>query len=173
MNSKNQNIRNTVLGIFAVIIIAGLAFGAYYLGNKKQEPPKEEVAIISPTNTEISPTVSPVASETPPTVSPSPTIKVENDSQLIKAALFKKNNWPADDPINVTVSTNDGTYASGSADGEGGGGYFYAEKVNGIWEIVADGNGTISCSIFNKYPNFPKTLIPECYDEATQNSVKR
>lgn len=160
--------KNFLLGILAVLIIGGLAFGAYYLGTKKENPPIKAISTI--------PTATPSSSMSPTTTSSptlSPTIATQNDTELIKTALFKKNNWPANDPINVTVSTNDGTYASGTAGGEGGGGYFYAEKVNGTWEIVADGNGTISCSIFTKYPNFPKTLIPECYDEATQNSVKR
>jgi len=162
--------KNFFLGVLAVLIIGGLAFGAYYLGTKKQNTPNNVAPQLSPTITTqvtITPTITPSAS------TPTPTLKVENEEELIKTALFQKNNWPADNSINVTVSTNDGTYASGTAGGQGGGGYFFAEKVGGVWEIVADGNGTISCSIFTKYPNFPKTLIPECYDEKTQNSIKR
>ena len=51
---------------------------------------------------------------------------VPEDMDLIRAALDKKNNWPNDNSITVTVSTNDGKYASGTAGGQGGGGYFYA-----------------------------------------------
>ena len=106
-------------------------------------------------------------------LTPTSTIKKESDNELIKKALFLKNKWPDDGTITVTVSTNDGKYASGTATSQGGGGYFFAIKVNDKWEIVADGNGIIECSSLTKYPDFPKTLIPECYDSATQKSVKR
>ena len=98
---------------------------------------------------------------------------VENDKDLLKQALFKKNNWSENDGITVTVSTNDGKYASGMVAASGGGGYFFAAKVSNVWEIVADGNGTISCSSLTKYPDFPKNLIPECYDQTTGKPVKR
>jgi hypothetical protein len=160
-------------GILTVLFIAGLALGAYYLGTKNKPLENNQIAAISPTTSAITKVIAATVTEIPPTIQPSPATKIENDAELIKTALFKKNNWPANENLNVTISTNDGTYVAGSVGGEGGGGYFYAEKVNGVWEIVADGNGTISCSIFTKYPNFPKTLIPECYDETTQDVVKR
>jgi hypothetical protein len=95
------------------------------------------------------------------------------DPQLIKESLFKKNNWKESDDINVTVSTNDGNYASGIVTSQGGGGYFYAAKENGEWVIVADGNGLIMCSSLINYPKYPTSLIPECYDQTTEKSIKR
>lgn len=96
-----------------------------------------------------------------------------NDSELIKQALFKKNNWTDDGSMTLTVSTNDGKYASGGVTAEGGGGYFYAAKVNDAWKIVADGNGVILCTNLTAYPDYPKTLISECFDEASNKSIKR
>ncbi len=97
----------------------------------------------------------------------------EDDGELIKQALFKKNNWKESDGITVTVSTNDGKYASGTVTAQGGGGYFYAAKIGDNWEIVADGNGMIMCSSLEKYPDYPKTLIPQCYDQSSEKSVQR
>ncbi len=39
--------------------------------------------------------------------------------------------------------------------------------------IVADGNGIITCSSLAKYPDYPVSLIPECYDQQTNSTVKR
>lgn len=97
---------------------------------------------------------------------------VEDDDNLIKQALYKKNNWD-EGSVTVVVSANDGKYAKGTANAQGGGGLFFAEKVNGIWEIVYDGNGIILCSALEKYPDFPTTLIPQCYDQSTDKLIER
>ncbi len=96
-----------------------------------------------------------------------------NDSELIRQALFKKNNWPENNSIAVTISFNDGRYAKGTVASQGGGGYVFAAKVNGAWQIVTDGNGVISCSALTAFPDYPTTLIPECYDQSTGKEVKR
>lgn len=96
-----------------------------------------------------------------------------DDNALIKEVLFKKNDWKESDEITVTVATNDGKYASGTVTSGGGGGYFFAVKDNGVWKIVADGNGVIPCENLANYPDYPKTLIPECWDSAANKSVKR
>ncbi|MFH0773677.1 MAG: hypothetical protein V1922_05195 [bacterium] len=100
----------------------------------------------------------------------------ENDTELIKQALIKKNQWTDGDAIVVTISKNDGTYAKGGVtekNAQAGGGYFFAVKDKGTWIIVADGNGTISCASLAPYPSYPTTLIPECWDEATGKLVQR
>lgn len=97
------------------------------------------------------------------------------DAEKIKQALVAKHSWNADDII-VTISTNDGTYASGGVnekDALGGGGYFFAAKKGGTWNIVADGNGTISCESLVPFPDFPSKLIPECWNESTGKVVVR
>ncbi len=142
-----------------MIIIGAVAAGAYFFGKQNTK--------------EISPSPASTSTPRPPSASPVSTIKGESDNDLIKQALFKKNNWKESDGLTVTVTTNDGTYASGGVTGQGGGGYFFAAKVNGVWEIVADGNGVITCSSLTNYPTYPKTLIPECFDEATGKTVIR
>jgi len=96
-----------------------------------------------------------------------------SDLELITKALFEKNQWPSTMELTVTINKNDGTYASGSAGGSGGGGYFYAKKVGEEWKIVADGNGMITCDSLKDYPDYPKTMIPICYDSVKGENVNR
>lgn len=98
-----------------------------------------------------------------------------DDEKNIKQALVNKHNWRADE-ISITISKNDGQYVSGGVretNSEVGGGYFYAVKDNGEWKIVADGNGTISCESLSPYPNYPVSMISECYNETTGKTVQR
>lgn len=160
---NKYRMKNYILGIATVLVIALLLLLAYQY--TKQNTPKE--------NLPERPTITQSQKTTVPTLIVTPTIKKESDNELIKKALFSKNKWPDDGTITVTVSTNDGKYASGTATSQGGGGYFFAIKIGDKWEIVADGNGVISCSSLVKYPDFPLNLIPECWDDKTQKSVKR
>jgi len=77
--------------------------------------------------------------------------------------------------IEVTISDARDEFASGSSSPVGGGpggGYWYAVLVDGGWMIAADGNGVILCSEIQPY-DFPIDMIPECYDEATEQNVVR
>lgn len=97
-----------------------------------------------------------------------------SDVDLIKQALFTKNNWSPTLEINLSINKNDGVYASGSvSEKQGGGGYFYAKKVGSEWKIVADGNGMIACDSLQDYPDYPKTLIPSCYNPTTGETITR
>lgn len=167
-----NSVKNFLFGVFAAIIILGIGFFAYWLGLRSVKPKETpaENAVVTATPTlfqemplSVSPTVSPTKGED---------AAAENITDLIKATLMKKNNWPSISGT-LKISTNDGTYASGSLVGDGGGGYWFAKKINGEWVIVADGNGVITCAQMAPYPDFPKTLIPECYDEATGKNVVR
>lgn len=158
--------KNFILGVLLTIVVALLAIGVYLL-DKQSLSPKKIIEIISPTPVvELSPTLE-------PTDVPTPTIKTISDNELIKQVLFKKNNWPESDNFVFKISTNDGKYASGMVTADGGGGYFYAVKDGTNWVIVADGNGMIDCSNLTKYPDYPNTLIPECYNSTNQKTVKR
>ncbi len=139
--------------MLAVIFVGAVGFFSYQYG--KQTTKTESTAAV--------------------TIIPSPTITptVANDNELIKQALFKKNNWTDDGSLTFTVSANDGKYAKGGVSAQGGGGYFFAVKDNGQWVIVADGNGVIECASLTKYPDYPVSFIPECYDSATSKTVKR
>ncbi|PIZ43553.1 hypothetical protein COY33_01315 [candidate division WWE3 bacterium CG_4_10_14_0_2_um_filter_42_7] len=69
--------------------------------------------------------------------------------------------------MKVEIRKSTGKYASGSVSPieEGvGGGYLFMAKVSGVWKVVADGNGTISCEQLEPYPDFPTDMIPECID---------
>lgn len=151
--------KNYILGIATIIVIGILVFATYLYG--KQNIQKEALPA--------APAITESQGKPTSTLTPTPTINKESDNALIKKALFQKNNWKDDGTTTFTVSTNDGKYASGGVTG----GYFYAIKIGDKWEIVADGNGVILCSSLVKYPDFPKTLIPECYNDQTQKTVKR
>jgi hypothetical protein len=77
----------------------------------------------------------------------------------------------------VTIGLMAGNYARGGIkeveSGQAGGAGWYAARVDREWELVWDGNGTISCSDLKDYPEFPAQLIPECYDEDTGEMVAR
>lgn len=75
--------------------------------------------------------------------------------------------------LTITVSKIEGNYAQGGASAQGGGGMWFAAKQDGTWRLVWDGNGTIDCASFSLYPDFPTSMVPECYDSATQKTVKR
>ncbi len=103
-----------------------------------------------------------------------PCVSESSDSDLIKAALVAKYDWDPQDII-LTISKNDGQYATGGVREESamGGGMWFAAKVDGDWQIVWDGNGVIMCENLTDYPDYPKSLIPECYDSTTNEMVKR
>jgi len=154
--------KNFFLGVFVTILVLGIGIGGFLLGQNKSID-KTDFSLVTPT-----PTIGTISTPTPQDITP--TI---DEGELIKTALFKKNNWKESDGITVHISTNDGKYASGTSTAQGGGGYFYAVKDSGIWVIVADGNGIIDCSSLIKYPDYPKILIPECYNTSTNKTVKR
>jgi putative hemolysin len=77
--------------------------------------------------------------------------------------------------MEVKVRKSTGKYASGSVSPieEGiGGGYLYMAKIDGVWKVVADGNGQISCAQLEPYPDFPVDMIPECVN-ADGNPITR
>ncbi len=162
--------KNFTLGLLTAFIIVGVGFFAYQVGLKKTSLTPS----VSPSPTTSIPTLQP-SSPPPVTITPSITTNPVSEENAIKQALIDKYNWNPDEMI-ITISKNDGTYASGgsrSKIAEAGGGYFFAAKVGGIWKIVADGNGTISCESLAPYPNYPNSMIPECWDEPSGKLIKR
>ncbi len=75
--------------------------------------------------------------------------------------------------INLTITENTGTHASGGVKQEGAisGGWWLAAK-DGQWKIVADGNGTVPCAAIEPY-DFPVDMVPECWDEDEMELVQR
>lgn len=91
---------------------------------------------------------------------------------VIKEAIVVKHGSDGNS-LNVTVSQIDGNYAKGGASDEGGGGMWFAAKVNGVWKLVWDGNGGILCSDLTSYPDFPVSMIPACWNDITQKTIQR
>lgn len=90
----------------------------------------------------------------------------------IREALAKKHSdWDVD-VMAIDILSGEAEYATGTV-GEGpGGGSWFAAIADGEWEIVWDGNGIIFCSDLEGY-DFPASMIPECWDDETQESVVR
>lgn len=192
------DMKNFIFGFLIAVVIVATGFTAFYFGTKQKNAnpvPTPTVSIVlSPTTpvVSISPMVGGDKDEHGCIGSAGyvwcavknkclrsweePCSAVQaNDTDAIIQALVKKHNWNSNE-IEVTISKNDGTYASGGVKDKGsevGGGYFFAVKDKGEWKIVADGNGTISCASLVPYPNYPSSMISECFDEATGKSVKR
>jgi len=109
-------------------------------------------------------------------ITPVPTIaskEVPMKDQIIQA-LSKKNSWDAS-RVEVNVITVEDNFAKGDVKfkDEMGGGLWFAAKVNGAWQIVYDGNGIITCDQLTNYQNFPKDLIPSCYDKQKDTLLTR
>ncbi len=91
----------------------------------------------------------------------------------IKQALINKHGQNAD-KLTVTVSKIIDNYSSGGASVVSeGGGMWFAAKENNHWNLVWDGNGIILCQDLVSYPDFPSSMIPECYDQKTNKLIKR
>jgi hypothetical protein len=148
------------IAIFVTAVLVFLGATIYYKGfpsfpSYNKTPVSTESAIVL---------------ETP---SPKPTADESTDLPvLIKTALILKHGSNAES-LNVTVSKIEGNFASGGASGQGGGGMWFAAKVNGNWKLVWDGNGQINCTDIIAYPDFPTTMIPECWDTTTNKIVTR
>jgi hypothetical protein len=146
--------------VLVLIILAAVGYGAYYFGVKSTDKTSNQTAQ-QPSNT-FSPTETPT-----PTVDESAALISD-----IRTALIAEHGQDAAS-LNITVKTIEGDYAQGDASEQGGGGMWYAAKVNGVWKLVWDGNGAIQCSSIAPYPNFPTDILPQCWDDKTQNPIKR
>lgn len=118
----------------------------------------------------ITPTTSPVV-----TGSSTPTSTVDETETIkaaMKAAIIAKRGQSASE-LTFSVSKIEGNYAKGGASAAGGGAMWFAAKVNGKWTLVWDGNGVILCSDITAYPDFPKDMISECWNDKTNKNVIR
>lgn len=101
------------------------------------------------------------------------TAQVELIKTQIKEAIVEKRGEQARN-LTITVAKIEGDYAQGGASEIGmGGGMWFAAKKGGQWQLVWDGNGIINCDELAGYPDFPNSIIPECYDEVSEQLVKR
>lgn len=152
-----------LIGVIVVVVVAGAAF---YLGKNGltvsfNSPAPQAVMTEAPVAVSSS---TPIATATP-----------SGDEALIaavRAGLIDEHGEGAAS-MNITISKVIGDYAKGMASEQAGGGIWFAAKVNGDWKLVFDGNGIITCSTLTPYPNFPNTLIPECWDDASNKLMTR
>lgn len=90
----------------------------------------------------------------------------ENEEQIIQGLLAKKYN-KAVDQVKVTTTKESGAFWSGSVlfgkGGSGESGIVLATKVNGVWEIVFDGNGSIDCAKMRQQFGFPDEILKPNY----------
>lgn len=158
------------VGILLGIVLAVAAAYVLFETNlvKKIFPNAAPVTLTLTVGNKATPIASPV-----PVASPSPTPSEEDTLKvIIKAALVAKHGQDANS-LNITVTKIEGSYASGMASATGGGGLWYAARINNNWNLVWDGNGTVSCSDLNPYPSFPTDLISQCWNSITQTIVNR
>jgi len=167
-----MNAKAIVFGI--VLLVLGVA-GGYYVGTNYKVVPQEaatteappsggsgqEAETSIPTPTQATGTATPTADEKAALI------------VAVKAGLVAEHGSSASS-MNVTVSKIQGNFATGGAvDPESvGGAMWLAAKVNGMWKLVWDGNGTIPCESIDPY-NFPVSMVPECWNEATSKLITR
>ncbi len=152
-----MNGKTTLLVI--ILILLGIG-GGYYLGANYK-------LTLQPQN---------AATTTAPTPTDTPVVAADETAVLIaavKTGLVAEHGQTAAN-MTVTVSKIAGNFAQGGAidPGSVGGGMWFAAKVGSVWKLAWDGNGTISCTSINPY-NFPVSMIPECWNDATQKIVTR
>lgn len=157
------------VAVFVTAVLVFLGATIFYKGIPKfPQFSKDSVT------TESTPTPTDNTFETPQ-ASPSASPLVDDPATVaaaIKIALVAEHGSGAE-LMDVTVSKIEGNYAKGMASEEGGGGLWFGAKVNGVWKLVFDGNGVISCEEISPYPDFPKDLIPSCWDMTTDKLVTR
>jgi len=115
------------------------------------------------------PTIESIATPMP-TIPPTET---KSDLEKIKELFAQKYSKPIED-VKATISKNDGTYANGGIifTGEISGAMWLAYKKGENWQIVFDGQGTIPCESIEPY-DFPKGMVPECWDSSLKKLIKR
>jgi len=99
---------------------------------------------------------------------------IEDDATKISEALIKKGlNLEG---MEVVIKTHLGDEIEAAVvpvSVPAGGGYVFAKKVDDEMKIVADGNGSIMCSMLAGYPDFSTYLIPQCVDDESFEEVMR
>ncbi len=165
-SNKGLLITLLILVILLILITGGILYNIII---QKQQDRK---ALITPT---ITPIVSPTTQATlSSTITPTKKDTTQEDTEDIRSALATKHGKSINETI-ITVSKDTGTHAQGGirfSGEESGAAWFAAKNASGEWVIVYDGQGVIPCDDIAPY-NFPKDMIPECWDEATGQNVVR
>ncbi len=85
-----------------------------------------------------------------------------SETELGIEEAFKLKYSDYKDTLEVQVEQEVSGYARGSIVFVSGqpGGYFFAKKQDGVWQIVFDGNGAIPCSLSEQ--GFPLSMLEDC-----------
>jgi len=90
----------------------------------------------------------------------------QSTKDSIAKLISEKFNRPADS-LTIEVLVDTGVFAKGTYNELGaGGGVWFATKTENEWELVATGNGIVSCDDVNNH-DFPREIIPSCLDNGT------
>jgi hypothetical protein len=130
-------------------------------------------ATVAPTPTP-TPTPTPFVGSQQVTPTETPEQAKANLGEAVSQLFIEKYGWDAGS-FTVAVNKIEGSYSSGSVkqNQEQSGGMWFAAKDKGGVYLVYDGNGVIDCALLNDFPNFPNTMIPECYNVKAGKTVKR
>lgn len=170
MSKIKKNSLLLILAAFVVIIGSYLIISSQSL--PKTVEPEDGVDEKLVEDTEVTPETDDQLAE----FSPEEVDMKEDLITAVKESVAAKHGT-SPDGYEVSIGLFVGNYATGIIKEIGletaGGAGWYAARVDRKWELVWDGNGTISCSDLKDYPEFPAQLIPECYDEDTGEMVAR
>ncbi len=159
-----------VIAIFVTAVLVFLGATFYYKGLPIFPQYSKNTVSTQSGLPASSPEVSP-----PPSATASAVQKADENISIVSAvqAGLVAEHGPDAQSLNLTISKVEGNYAKGMVSESGGGGIWFAAKVNGVWKLVWDGNGIITCADISPYPAFPTDMIPQCWDTATQKLVIR
>lgn len=84
----------------------------------------------------------------------------ETVKEAVTNILIEKYNWDKD-KVSVQVNKEFGDFATGSVgfSEEIGGGGWLAKKIEGKWQVVWDGNGSVDCQKLRTEYNFPDEIL--------------
>lgn len=82
----------------------------------------------------------------------------EDLKTIIKQLLIDKYGQTSNS-LTITVSKEVGDYARGGASEQGGGGMWLAKKINGLWQLIFDGNGVPDCVKLKTTYLFPQEIL--------------
>lgn len=150
------------IGIAAFILI--LVGAGFYLGQTYKPVPATSTTPTTQTQTQV--TEAPVTTQAPVADDKTAVIAMVKASEVARVGQDANSST-------YTVTQLNGIYTRGTAGGTGGGAIWLAAKVNGVWKMVFIGNGTVECSSLAPYPDFPKTMMSECWDSVNQKNVMR
>jgi hypothetical protein len=157
--------KKVIIPLLVLAVIAVLAGGGILVWSMRPG--------MAPTEVTPTPTISPELTSAPKPTVPAEEEETMSDLEQIRILFSEKYDKPLGD-VELSISKNTGTYATGGVKfaGEISGAMWLACNDGEGWIIVHDGQGTIPCESVDPY-DFPNSMVPECWDEATSKLITR